>query len=752
MLDAASQPAFGTADLTNCERELIHLAGSVQPHGALLVLREPDLLVVQASLNTGVVLGIEHARLLNQPLATLGHEAVDTLARTAHGAALTTPVPFRCRIDGAGHGGRAFDGMLHRQPHSGLVVELEPAASTSFAPDVLAKVEAEVVPKALATTIQGISSAATLAVMGDVVVRGVRELTGYDRVMLYQFDADGHGAVIAEARDERLDSLLGQHYPASDIPQRARELYLRTRVRTLVDVDYTPVPLVPRHAGLASEELDMSLCGLRSMSPLHLQYLRNMGVTATLVTSIVCEGKLWGLIACHHYTAKAVPYALRASCELLSEVVSTRIAALESRAHVEAELFVRDLEQRMVLAATETGDWRSALFDDPEARLLRPLDASGAALLYDGQLLTAGEVPSMPALQDLVAWLRTHVRDGVFESASLPKLDPDFATLAPTVTGVLAVELGREDGEYLLWFRQEQVRTVTWGGDPEKAVLVGNDPRDLSPRRSFAAWRQVVRDTAKAWSRTERAIADAIRQSLVDMILQMRALRALIAEQQAMSALAVVQHGAEPMILASGDGQILLANDAFLRMLERPTPPLTRLEDLPRLSIDDTPLREALHRLQVDRRPWRGEVRLTRGTGQELPVAVRGDPIPGLYGGMLGYILLFTDLRAQREAGALRSRLERALTVSHLHVQPGGVTAEVPQQFDRLLGAILANSTAAMAQMTDGSGSSTTGELLRELEATTRRAAELTAQLLGTVSRDVEHAIEHTRTGGRPVS
>jgi light-regulated signal transduction histidine kinase (bacteriophytochrome) len=758
MSDTTNHPAFGAADLSNCERELIHLAGSVQPHGALLVLREPDFVVVQASLNTGAVLGIDHARLLHQSFAILGDDAADAIARTAGTDDLSTPTPFRCRIDGD-DGGRVLHGMLHRQPHSGLVVELERVTTTAAAGDAAVEVAGDGVPQALATTIQRISAAATLAVMGDEVVRCVRELTGYDRVMLYRFDADGHGAVIAEARDERLDPLLGQHYPASDIPQRARQLYLRTRVRALVDVDYAPVPIVPRHGGaggVADEELDMSLCFLRSMSPLHLQYLRNMGVTATLVTSIVCEGRLWGLLACHHYAVKQVPYALRASCELLSEVVSTRITALESRAHVEAELFVRDLEQRMVLAATETGDWRSALFDDPEARLLRPLGASGVVLCYEGQLLTAGEVPSPLALRDLVAWLhiemRTHVRDGVLESTSLPKLDPELATLGPTATGLLAVELGHDDGDYLLWFRQEQVRTVTWGGDPEKAVVVGDDPRELSPRRSFAAWRQVVRDTAKAWSRTERAIADAIRQSLVDMILQMRALRALIAEQQAMSALAVVQHGAEPMILASGDGHVLLANDAFHRMLERPTPPLAQLDDLLRLALDDTPLREALHRMRVDRQPWRGEMRLTRGTGQELPVAVRADPVPGLHGGMLGYILLFTDLRAHREAGAVRSRLERVLTTSRPQVQADGMTAGVTEQFNRLLGAILTNSTVAMAQLTDGSHTATTGELLRELEATTRRAAALTAQLLDAVSRDREVPEEHPRTTNLPAS
>ncbi|MBV9880519.1 MAG: GAF domain-containing protein, partial [Gemmatirosa sp.] len=530
----------------------------------------------------------------------------------------------------------------------------------------------------------------------------------------------------------------------SDIPQRARELYLRNRVRELVDVRYEPVAIVPRHAPASGEELDMSLCFLRSMSPLHLQYLQNMGVTATLVASLVREGKLWGLIACHHYAVKSVPYELRAACELLSEVVSTRIAALETRAQVEAELFVRDLEHRLVLAATDSGDWRDALFDEPDTQLLRPLDASGAALFYEGQILTAGEVPTLAELRGIAAWLRERVRESVLQSAALPRLNPEFATLAATATGVLAIELSRGDGEYLVWFRKEQIRTVTWAGNPEKPVTVGNDPRDLSPRRSFAAWKEQVRETAKPWTPTELAIATAVRASLVDMILQMRALRALIAERQATAALGVIQTGGEPMILADGTGEILIVNDAFHRLFERPMSRLGRLDDLLLVATDQGRMREALHRVSADRQPWRGELRLARGGGQDLPVAVRADPVPGLRGDVLGYILIFTDLREQREANAMRARLERAIAESHVEAPLGGVAAVVSQDFDRLLSAILANATAAMLQITDGSAESSAGVLLRELEAATRRAADLTTQLLGTVARD------RGAGGGRP--
>ncbi|MEO7363718.1 MAG: GAF domain-containing protein, partial [Gemmatimonadaceae bacterium] len=534
----------------------------------------------------------------------------------------------------------------------------------------------------------------------------------------------------------RLEPFLGQHYPASDIPQRARELYLRNRVRVLVDVHYEPVPVVPRFSPQTGADFDMSLCSLRSMSPLHLQYLQNMGVTATLVASLVREGRLWGLIACHHYSAKSVASEMRTACELLSEVVSTRISALDNRAQIEAELFVRAMEHRLVRAATETGDWRDALFDEPVEQLLVPFDASGAALFYQGEVLTSGETPSRPELRAIAAWLEENNRDPVFQTAALPRVNKEFVPLAGLATGLLAIELSRGDGEYLVWFRKEQIRTVTWAGNPGKPVHVGNDPRELSPRRSFAAWSELVRETAKPWSPTELAIATAIRSSLVDMILQMRALRALIADRQATSTLSVIETAGEPMILANGEGQVLIVNEAFHRLIERPLMRVRELDDLPGLSADQTRMREILQRIGTDRQPWRGEVRLLHGVSGDMPVAVRADPVPGLRGDIVGYILIFTDLRQQREARAARARIERAIAESHVAAPLGGVAAMLTQDFDQLLSAILANASAAIMQITDSTAEASTGTLLRELEGATRRAAELTAQILGTVSRN----------------
>jgi light-regulated signal transduction histidine kinase (bacteriophytochrome) len=305
--------------------------------------------------------------------------------------------------------------------------------------------------------------------------------------MVYRFDAEGHGEVFAERREPQLEAYLGNRYPASDIPQMARRLYERTRVRLLVDVEYDPVPLVPRRSPRHGGELDMSLCGLRSMSPIHIQYLQNMGVRATLVLSLVVEGRLWGLVACHHYRPRVLGYPARAACELLAEAVATRISALESFAHAEAELSVRRLERRMVETVAREGDWRSALFDSPQL-LLQPVGARGAALAFEDQILTTGEVPGTAEIRRLVEWLDRRAPGALHATDRLGEEAPELAALTPVASGVLSVPVSRSPGERLLWFRPERVHTVTWGGNPFKPVEVGDDPLELSPRRSFAKW------------------------------------------------------------------------------------------------------------------------------------------------------------------------------------------------------------------------------------------------------------------------
>ncbi|WP_295683273.1 GAF domain-containing protein [uncultured Nevskia sp.] len=726
MNEALASPPFGEATLSNCERELIHLAGSIQPHGVLLTLAEPALTIVQASSNIVCLSGRPLMALLGQSAAQLGGNLLAKV-RAALVADLSEPAPLRCSIDGA-NGRVAMEGTLHRAPHGGLVVELELAqqdADTAY--NRRYESAKPVTQAAIAQAVKKFSSAPTIAFLSEAVVHCVRETTGYDRVMVYKFDPDGHGEIIAEARDGSLDSLLGHHYPATDIPQRARELYIRNRVRVLVDVHYEPVAIVPRQLQDGSE-LDMSLCHLRSMSPLHLQYLKNMGVTGTLVVSLVREGKLWGLIACHHYSPRYVPYTSRAALELLAEVISTRIAAIENYVQSQVEVLVKRLELRLIEATSTDGDWRNALFRNSRT-LLTPVDATGAALFHDGEIMTAGDVPSTPDLRALLAWVSAQPGEGgVYTCASVVRRNPEFASMASTASGVMAVPLSPSRPDWLMWFRKEQPCEYTWAGDPAKPLLNSDDPLTLSPRRSFAAWSEIVRGTAAPWTRAEEVLAKAIGQSLSDIILQIQAVRLLIAQHQLNLVRSQVGNSKDPVIIAASAGHILYSNETFQRLPGSPAATLTTLDDLGGLFLEPGEVRAMLKRLQQERLPWRGEAGLVTSGTAPLPIGIRADVVPGQGSSILGFIVILSDLTVHRQTESARQHFETTILQAErdLAALEGGSQLREP---DEVIGAILANANVAAMEIADAIGDGGAVPLLRELETSTQRAAALYRRL-----------------------
>ncbi len=724
-------PAFGQADLSNCERELIHLAGSIQPHGALLVVRERDALVVQASANCADLLGVPVDRLLNRPLSVLGGDLEARVQLLSAMPDLAEPRPLQAHTQ-VGAVPLEWSAVLHRVPGQGvLVLELE-APGGGGADSTVVAPQPNLMHR-LSEAVQRFGQAASIGVLCDGIVRCVRDLTGYDRVMVYKFDPDGHGKIIAEARHPRLETLLGHQYPSTDIPQRARALYLANRVRVLVDVHYQPAPLVPAQLPAdpkggrpAADGLDMSMCALRSMSPLHLQYLKNMGVGGTLVVSLVREGQLWGLIAAHHDSPRALSPALRAACDLLAEVAATRIAAIKNYAHAQVAILVRRLEQRLVEATSTEGDWRLALFRNPSA-LLQPLEATGAALFHDGEWLTTGEVPSTPELRALLLWVDGRYAGAPFATASVGKDDPLLDALTPVASGVLAVKLSNQRPDYLMWFRKEQLRTVTWAGDPVKPT-VDDDPLTLSPRRSFAAWSEIVRGTALPWSAAELALGRAIGASLVDIIVQVNAVRLLVAEHQLAGVRATVQSSREPVALADGNGQFLFANPAFANLLGCPT---GSLDMLATAFADPRQLQVGLDAVRSLHQAWRGELSLRRGSGADadLPVGLRIELVPGRDGQVLGYILVLSDLRDSHRADAARRHLEDALHQAGRGGRSDNGADASGSPADLVISAILTNASLAAMDIADGSSGPRVAPLLEEVEASARRAAGLYARI-----------------------
>ncbi len=707
----SADPRFGRADLSNCEREQVHLAGSIQPHGALLVVEEPGLTIVQASANAAAFLGL-NAHLIGQPLGRVAGDLAAGIAPHLHLALDRLPVAVRCRV---GADQRPFDVLLHRPPGGGLVIELERAG-----PPVDLSQE-------VGAALQGILSCPSLRSLCEETARIFRELTGYDRVMVYRFDEEGHGEVFAERRRPDLEAFLGNRYPASDIPQIARRLYEINRIRVLVDVEYEPVPLQPQLLRVTGRDLDMSLCFLRSMSPIHIQYLKNMGVAATLVASLMVGGKLWGLISCHHYAPRFLHYEMRAVGELLAETVATRIAALESYAQAQAELTVRRLEQRMIQAISRDGDWRVALFDRPEP-LLGSLGASGTALLFEGQIQTAGEVPGSPQLREIGEWLDSKPRAPVITTSALAAEAPAFASIAELASGIMATPVSSSPGEYLIWFRPERVRTVTWGGNPFKPVVFGNNPAELSPRRSFAQWHQVVEGTSDPWTPADIAAGRLIGETVTDVVLQFRAVRLLIAQSQLEQVSRQVRRAEQPVIVADPEGRILLANRAFERLVGAQQPRLRWIEDLPPLFADPETMRHRLRELFSERRTWRGEQTLTAG-GTHRPLMLRADPVFSAPDHVLGFVLLFNDLTERRAADEARRQFQAEIVDRHR-------LASVPLDsgddlvFRDLLASVVGNAQLAALEITDGVDLAQVPAMLESVQSSVERAAELLERLV----------------------
>ena len=717
-------PAFGQADLSNCEREQIQLPGSIQPHGALLVVREPDFVVIQSSANASDFLRLTSGvigRKLEQIPGDLCRRIRPHLSEPLH----AIPIAVRCQV---GAPPRQYDCLLHRPPEGGLIIELEPAGPPV---DLSRYVE---------NAVQTIAGASSLQLLCDETAGIFEDLTGYDRVMVYRFDEEGHGEVFSEQRRPDLEAYLGNRYPASDIPQIARRLYERNRVRLLVDVGYVPSPLTPRLSPLSGRDLDMSLCSLRSHSPIHVQYLKNMGVCATLVVSLMVGGRLWGLIACHHYVPRFVHFEIRSVCELLAEAIGTRISALESFIQAQSELTVRRIEQRMIEAISRDGDWRAALFDGAQS-LLQPVGASGAAMVYDGQVFSAGEVPGTQEIRAIAGWLDQKPPEPVMATASLGLEEEEFTSIIGVASGVAAVPLSSSRGEYLLWFRPERVRTVTWGGDPYKAVIIGNDPSELSPRRSFAQWHQLVEGTSDPWTPGDLTAARLIGDSVADVALQFRSVGMLIAQDQLESVSRQVRQSGQPVVIADATGRILLTNEAFEHLMRPGHPHLIRVDDLPQFFTEPVDFRANLLRMLKEGRAWRGEVGLETGAGAIKILMVRADPVFATLDRVLGFVLLFTDVTERKAAETARRRFQEGI-IERPRGAGRGLDTNDHLIYQNLLAAIVENAQLAALEITYGADTANMKGMLESVRTSVTRSSELLQHLIWHASHTDDDANE----------
>jgi light-regulated signal transduction histidine kinase (bacteriophytochrome) len=510
-VDAQPSGLARTVDLTTCDQEPIHFPGAIQPHGVLLVLREPELTLTHVSENAEAILGRPARELLGTPFGQLVEPSLrGPLEASLRGERLkqNNPLKVMRRVGGEE---RFFDGIAHR--HQGkLLLELEPSSEKVSVPFLGFY-------HAVREALSRLREARDLQEMCEAVVQEVRRLIGFDRVLLYRFDAEWNGSVLAEARDARADSYLGLHFPASDIPRQARELYRLNPLRIIPDTRYTPARVLALPEAEAEGPLDLSFSVLRSVSPIHLEYLHNMGAGASMSISLLKEGKLWGLISCTHVAgARYVPYELRTACEFLGEVFSSLLTVREGHEDHEQRLRARSLHTILLERMTRKVDFVSGLLE-PEPGLLELVHAQGAAIHFQGRTLVVGTAPNDAQLAALLEWLGTRLEE-VFVTDRLASEYPEAEAFRDVAAGLLAASLSRGRNSCVLWFRTEVVQTVNWGGNPTKPVeLEGGEPR-LHPRKSFALWKETVRGRSLPWKPYEVEAAAELRKALIDVVLQ----------------------------------------------------------------------------------------------------------------------------------------------------------------------------------------------------------------------------------------
>jgi light-regulated signal transduction histidine kinase (bacteriophytochrome) len=522
-------PAGTPIDLSNCEREPIHVPGSIQPRGVLIAVSDPDYVVQQASENLADLVGVDWREALGRPLAAvLGVAPAEAIARSAGAFGdlrERNPVEITLDVDGDPV---PVDALLHRTvlrnalargdaaavagepPASSLVVELEPARGPrpfSF-PNTY---------QAVRGTVGELNRASSLSELYAITAEAVRTLTGFDRVMVYRYDADYNGEVVAEAKAPGLNSFLGLHYPASDIPAQARALYEKNWIRLISDVDYTPARLQPTAHPVDGLPLDLTYSTLRSVSPIHIEYLKNMGVRASMSISLLRDDKLWGLIACHHYSGPhAPPYATRAAAEFLGSTLSLRLVDRAQRDEVHRALRVRSTLAWLTAATLdEDRPLAETLLGSPD--LLDLLPADGVVVHLQGR--RNGRGAELPAgLADGIASWAAHRGEDVVATDSLPLIAPRLGVPVELACGALVLPL--PEGQYVLWFRGEVVRHIDWGGDPHNKAIAAREGDDvrLSPRKSFERWRETVRGRSEPWTDQQLAEATELRTHLLEAL------------------------------------------------------------------------------------------------------------------------------------------------------------------------------------------------------------------------------------------
>ena len=493
--------ATASNDHDRCAQEQVQIIGRIQPHGLLFALSEPDLIVRQVSANTEAVLGVSHESLLGCSFETvLGTEQFARFrSRVQSGQPLTSNL-----IRTIGEHPSEMNCLAHREDDV-LIVELEQVEGAH-------SIEPVDIDAHLRIPLSRIEAASDIMELSERAASEVRKLSGYDRVLVYRFDEEWSGEVVAESLGSSLESYRGLRFPASDIPPQVRRLFLINPLRTIADIDAKPVAIVPAIGPLTERPLDLTRSALRSAAPIHIEYLRNMGVQATMTISVVVEKRLWGMIACHDPRPRRLDHATRSVCELIGQSLASQVALRTDNAALQSRLASRSaLESYMgrIEASRSLADTEHL----QSPRLLQFFDADGFISCLEGVVFAQGITPEQALMLPVIGKLRGLSMRGVASSRELSELDPGAAEYSSQASGAMYLGLNG-DCDYLLFLRQELVETVSWAGNPHQAVST-DEQNALHPRASFAIWSETVRGRSRRWTESQLEGASLLREQLL---------------------------------------------------------------------------------------------------------------------------------------------------------------------------------------------------------------------------------------------
>ncbi|MFT5589151.1 MAG: chemotaxis family two-component system sensor kinase Cph1 [Bradyrhizobium sp.] len=512
--------------VANCDDEPVSTPGCIQDHGMLLVADPVALVVTQVSDNCAQWTACAVDEVLGRSLATiLGAVAAQRIGELVAGCGLEGNPTYALTacIPGMSAAAEPLDISVHMSGGA-LIVELEPTGRErvgSFSErDYYVRVK---------TTMARLRASPSLAMFCQTIAEELRATTGLDRAMVYRFHADDSGEVVADSHGPDLHSWFGLRFPAADIPQPARDIFLRIGIRPLPDARAALCELVPLLDPATGAALDMTYCALRGASVMYTDYLANMGVAATLTMPLLRDGALWGLIICHHYTPTVMPYHQRAAAEFIAQVASLEIDGAEARENAQYQRRIDEVHHAVMAHAAVRSELVALMTaSDTPGRpdLLDGIDADGVALLSRNQWLTLGQTPSLPQLQLLAGWVRGQLNDDgrdrpLVVTDALGHLFAPATSYAGTASGLLAIAISRStQGDLLLWFRAEQKQVFNWSGNPhEKPQVAGPHGMRLTPRRSFELWQEEVRGRAQPWKQVEIDAALKLRQWIADMVI-----------------------------------------------------------------------------------------------------------------------------------------------------------------------------------------------------------------------------------------